>query len=199
MRYRLASAIVFLLLLTACGGGETRFTPKPRAYPKVVYPKKAYQQFDKDYCAFTFEYPVYAEIQQDTSFFEQLPPHPCWFDLYIPNFGSRLHCSYVPINGKRAFEQLKADAFEMTDWHNKRANYIEEVLIDKPNGVGGMVFLVEGDVASPFQFFLTDTTDHFMRGSLYFNTEARADSLAPVYEFIREDLLHLIETFEWTE
>jgi gliding motility-associated lipoprotein GldD len=198
MRYRLAYAMLFLLLLTACGG-EAGFTPKPRAFPKVVYPEKAYQQFDKDYCAFTFEYPVYAEIQRDTSFFDELPPHPCWFDVYIPNFDSRLHCSYVPINEKKDFEQLKADAFEMTDWHNKRANYIDEVLIQKPNGVGGMAFIVEGDVASPFQFFLTDSTEHFMRGSLYFNTEARSDSLGPVYEFIEEDLQHLIETFEWTE
>ncbi|NBC10076.1 MAG: hypothetical protein GVY26_23045 [Bacteroidetes bacterium] len=196
MRYRLAYAM--LLLLTACGG-EAGFTPKPRAFPKVVYPEKAYQQFDKGYCAFTFEYPVYAEIQRDTSFFDEQPPHPCWFDIYIPNFDSRLHCSYVPINERKDFEQLKADAFEMTDWHNKRANYIDEVLIQKPNGVGGMAFIVEGDVASPFQFFLTDSTEHFMRGSLYFNTEARSDSLAPVYEFIEEDLQHLIETFEWTE
>jgi gliding motility-associated lipoprotein GldD len=163
-----------------------------------MYPERSYQQFDEDYCNFTFEYPVYAEVQQDTTFFEKRPPHPCWFDLYIPAFDSRLYCSYVPIDGQQDFENLKSDAFEMTDWHNKRANYIEEMMVSKENGVGGMIFLVEGPAASPFQFFLTDSTEHFLRGSLYFNTQARPDSLAPVYEFVREDLLHMIETFEWT-
>ena len=101
--------------------------------------------------------------------------------------------------GPDKLEELKTDAFELADWHNKRANYIDEMIIQKGNSVSGFAFLIEGPAASPFQFYLTDSTEHFLRGSLYFNTEARPDSLAPVYEFIEEDLVHMIETFEWTE
>jgi len=185
-----------LLLLLACGG-ESVSTPKPRAYPKVEYPDKVYQQFDKDYCNFTFEYPAYTMVQQDTSFFDEAPAHPCWFDIYYPNFDSRVYMTYYPISDAKSFEELKTDAFELADWHNKKANYIDELRIQRDNGVSGFAFVIEGPAASPFQFYLTDSTQHFLRGSLYFNTKVRPDSLAPVYKFVEADLLHLIETFEW--
>ena len=193
--------LFILLLLTvfitvACGDAPIA-TPKPRAYPKVIYPEKTYRKFDESYCNFTFEYPTYASIQQDTTFFDEAPTHPCWFDLYMPNFDSRLYCTYYPVGEGKSFEDLKSDAFDLVDWHNKKANYIDELLIQKDNGVSGFVFLIEGPAASPFQFYLTDSTNHFLRGSLYFNTQARPDSLAPIYEFVEEDLLKMIETFEW--
>ena len=195
IRICLLALIVFL----SANCNEVPFSPKPRGYPKVEYPEKGYQSFDKDFCSFTFEYPTYAEIVQDTSFFDEAPKDPCWFDVYIPAFDSRLHCSYSPIGPGSTFDELKTDVFEMVDWHNKKANYIDEVVIRKPNGVSGLAFIIEGPAATPFQFFLTDSTDHFMLGSLYFNTQARPDSLAPVYEFVKEDLLYMIETFEWTK
>lgn len=190
---------LFLLILLASCNNEPTFTPKPRAYPRVIYPEKTYQRFDENYCNFTFEYPVYAEIEQDTSFFEKKPIHPCWFNVYIPAFGSRLHCSYYPIGRGKSFEQLKQDAFQMVQFHNKKANYIEEMRIEKPNHVSGFAFVLDGPAASPFQFYLTDSTQHFMRGALYFNTQVNPDSLAPVYEFVKQDLMKMIETFEWNQ
>jgi gliding motility-associated lipoprotein GldD len=184
------------ILLSSCGQ-EGVGTPKPRAYPKVEYPAKAYQQFDEGYCNFTFEYPNYALIQQDTSFFDERPAHPCWFDIYFPDFDSRIYCTYYPVEGKSSFEKLQQDAFEMAGWHNKKANYIEELNIEKDNGVSGIAFIIEGPAASPLQFYLTDSTRHFMRGSLYFNTQVQPDSLAPIYSFVEEDILKMIETFEW--
>ena len=97
------------------------------------------------------------------------------------------------------FEKLRNDAFSLANKHNIKANYIDELPIEKPNGVRGFVFNIEGPVASPFQFYLTDVEDqHFLRASLYFNTQARPDSLAPVLDFVKTDLMHLINTFEWT-
>ena len=83
--------------------------------------------------------------------------------------------------------------------HNKKATFIDDVPIQKPNNVKGMLFRVEGPVASQLQFFLTDSLEqkHFFRGSLYFNTQARPDSLAPVFDFVRKDLEKMLETFEW--
>lgn len=186
------------LLLIACNNDPV-FTPKPRAYPRVIYPEKAYQTFDKNYCEFTFQYPEYAEIEQDTSFFDEKPANPCWFNVYIPAFGSRLHCSYYAIGERKSLEELKQDAFEMVDFHNKKANYIEELRISRANGVSGFVFDIEGPAASPFQFYLTDSTEHFLRGALYFNTQVNPDSLAPVYDFVKEDVLRMIETLEWNQ
>lgn len=177
---------------------DVSFTPKPRAYPKVEYPEKAYRHFDMDYCNFTFEYPVYAEIQQDTTFFDEKLAGLCWFDIYIPSFDSRIHCSYYPIDVSKSLDALKADAFKLVGKHNKKANYIDELRIQKL-GVSGFAFDIQGPAASPFQFYLTDSTHHFFRGALYFNTQARPDSLAPIYTFVKEDIFKLIETFEWKE
>ncbi len=188
---------LFSTLFSGCHNDPP--TPRPRAFPKVEYPEKNYQTFDQSYCNFTFQYPAYAEIVQDTSFFDGDPLHPCWFDIYVPQFDSRLHCSYYPIGGEKDFATLKKDAFELADYHIRKANYIDEIRIEKPNDVSGFAFGIEGPAASPFQFYLTDSTDHFLRASLYFNTAARPDSLRPVYEFLRRDIEKMIETFEWVE
>ena len=194
--------VFFLLiaLLAAACGQEASFTPKPRGYPRVVYPEKAYQTFDADFCHFTFQYPVYAEIEQDTSFFEEEAAHPCWFDVHTPAFNSRIHCSYYPIDAYKSLERLKQDAFEMADWHNKRANYIDEIRIERPEDqVYGFAFEIEGPAASSFQFYLTDSTEHFLRGALYFRAKAEPDSLAPITDFVVEDVRYLINTFQWTK
>lgn len=199
MKTRYAPILLLALLaLASCGDGPS-YTPKPRAFPKVEYPERGYQQFDKSYCNFTFEYPVYSEIERDTLFFDERPADPCWFDIFTPAFDSRIHCSYYPISRENTFDQLKNDAFELMEWHNKKANYIQEVPIKREGNVNGFAFVIEGPAASPFQFYLTDSTSHFLRGALYFNTQARPDSLKPIYEFVEEDILHLIETFRWKE
>jgi gliding motility-associated lipoprotein GldD len=81
--------------------------------------------------------------------------------------------------------------------HNKKATFIDEVRFEKPNSVSGFIFNLEGPVATPFQFFMSDSTEHFLRGALYFNTQIRPDSLAPLYEFVKQDISHMINTFAW--
>ncbi len=193
----LAILLFNIFLMSACD--DVVYTPKPRAYPKIDYPVKAYQVFDEDYCKFTFEYPQYAKIQQDTLFFDERPEDPCWFDIFLPSFDARIHCSYFPIGKENTFDQLNHDAFELADKHNLKADYIEDFIIKKPNRVSGIAFNLKGAVASPFQFILTDSTKHFLRGSLYFNTKARPDSLAPVVDFVKKDIMQMINTFEWAD
>jgi gliding motility-associated lipoprotein GldD len=187
------------LLLLSCE--EPVYTPKPRGYPKIEYPEKTYQTFNESYCSdFTFEYPTYAEVQQDTTYFDKKPDHPCWFDLYFPMYDSRVHFSYRPVDKKQnKLETLKGQAFALANKHNVRADYIDELPVNKSNGVSGMIFDIQGAAASPFQFYLTNKDEHFLRGALYFNTQARPDSLAPLYDFLKVDMMHLIETFEWQE
>lgn len=184
-----------LVVVTAC---ETPVnTPKPRAYPRIFYPERNYQPFAEDYCQFTFSYPTYASVQQDTSFFEQQPVHPCWFDLYMPAFDCRLYCSYYPIGEGKTLEELRQDAFEMADWHTKRANFIDERRIDRGPDVQGFAFVMDGPAATPFQFYLTDNKKHFFRGALYFNSRINTDSLAPIYQFVLQDVNKIIESFAW--
>ena len=189
---------MIMFLLFACGE-EPVYTPKPRAYPKVIYPERTYQAFAEDYCKFSFQYPKYAMIQQDTVFFDEKPIDACWFDVFVPNFNARIHCSYIPIDKKNSFEKLRDDAFNMANEHIVKANAIDELPIKNPNGVSGFAFEFEGATATPFTFFLTDSTQHYLRGSLYFYTKSRPDSLAPVIQFLKEDVMEMINTFAWKE
>ena len=178
---------------------DTIYMPKPRGFPKVVYPERSYQNFEETYCHFSFEYPKYIQIIQDTSFFNEKPVDPCWFDMYFPDFDARIHCSYYPIDTKNSYEKLREDAFRMAIEHSVKADYIDELPIRKPDGTIGFIFDLDGPVASPFQFYLSDSTKHFIRGALYFNTKSRPDSLAPITNFIKKDIMHMVNSFKWEE
>jgi gliding motility-associated lipoprotein GldD len=191
---------VFILMLlmgliTACE--EAVYTPKPRGYPRVILPQKSYQKFDANYCSFTFEYPQYASIEKDTLFFEEKAPSDCWLNIKVPSLNAVIYCSYYDIAGKNTFEKLRNDAFSLAGKHNLKADFIDELPIRKPNGISGFVFNIEGPAACPFQFYLTDSTKRFVRGALYFNTQAKPDSLKPMIEFMKTDIMQLINTFEW--
>ncbi len=189
-----------ILLLCVCWSCQVDAPiPKPRAYPKIDFPERTYQSFDESFCHFTMEVPTYVEVQQDTDFFDEEPLDPCWFDLYYPDFDCRIHCSYYPITVENPFEKLNADAFKLAMEHNKKATYIDELPFEKPNRVSGFIFNLEGPVATPFQFYMTDSTRHFLRGALYFNSKIRPDSLAPMYAFVKEDITHMVNTFAWDD
>ena len=196
MLFRLFLSFFSLLFFFACDN-DINYTPKPRGYPKIEFPKKAYQKFSEDYCQFSFEYPTYASIEQDTLFFDEQPADPCWFDIFVKNFDCRIHCSYYPISAKNSFEKLNSDAFKMSREHVAKAEFVDPQPIKTSNGVSGFIFKLDGPVATPCQFFLTDSTNHFMRGALYFNTKTRPDSLAPLIDFMLIDIEQMINTFKW--
>ncbi|NJK83755.1 MAG: hypothetical protein HC912_07980 [Saprospiraceae bacterium] len=118
----------FALLFVACEAPI--YTPKPRIYPKVIYPERGYQTFETGTCPFRFEFPVYATI--DNMQQENKPlQSPCWFDIYIQNFDVRIHCTYYPIKRQADFEQLWLDAFDLADKHNIKADFIDTQPIKK--------------------------------------------------------------------
>lgn len=164
-------------------------TPRPRAYPRIEYPAVAYTVFDTVSCPFTFDYPAYAEIKSR--------PEDCWFDIYLPVFQARIHCSYLPVGDRADFDKLVRDAFIIASKINERANYMEEMRVRNAQGVGGLSLQWTGPAASPVHFFLSDTTAHFFKGALYFDAQVRPDSLAPIVEFIQRDMDHLISSFAW--
>lgn len=191
-----------LMMLAICWAGCDGYVevPKPRAYPRVDYPKKAYKPFDETYCGFTFDQPVYATIEHDTTYFDEKAKDDCWFNITVKQLNAKIFCSYYPVHDRAGFDELVKDAFELTNKHNVKASYIDEIQIERPEDkVYGVVFDVQGPAASSYQFFLTDSVRNFVRGALYFNTEVRPDSLAPVVNFMREDLDRLVETLKWTD
>ncbi|HEV2479624.1 MAG TPA: hypothetical protein VGS79_08160 [Puia sp.] len=185
-------SIVCLLFLSC----NSVYTPKRRGYFRIDFPKHEYQTFDQPGFPYTFEYPVYANIVRDSSFFDTVPENPYWINIDFPRFNGRIYVSYKAI-GPNKFEKLRNDAFEMTFKHSVKASSIDQTVIQTPNGIGGIYFNVGGNAATANQFFLTDTTKHFLRGALYFDTTPNEDSLGIVNQFLEKDMWHLINTFKW--
>ena len=192
----LCSLFLGLTITLASCGEDSVDNPKPRIFPKVVYPERDYQEFELDVCPFTFEFPVYAHIDTDKSFFGEDPLHPCWFDIVIENFDARIYMSYYPIESRADFDKFISDAYKIANQINQRSDYMDEFIVSREE-TGGMILEFEGHAASPMHFFLTDTTNHFLRGALYFNTSVRPDSLHPIIEFLKVDVAHTISTFKW--
>lgn len=184
-----------ILLLTRC---QTPFTPKPKGYFNIAFPEKKYQTFQAPGYPYTFEYPVYATITKDSLFFGEKTENPWWINIDFPQFAGRIYISYKTVN-KDNFNKLVDDAFKLTGKHAQKAYSIDDSLIQNPYGVHGVFFKVGGEVATANQFFLTDTTKHFLRGALYFDATPNEDSLSVVNKFLIEDVKHLINTFKWND
>lgn len=172
------------------------YNPKRRGYFKIDLPQHRYHTFDQPGFPYTFEYPVYANVVQDSTFFDQSAENPYWINIDFPRFDAKIYISYKDI-GRNSFEKLRDDAFKMTFKHTSKASSIDQTPIQTPNGVGGIFFNVGGNAATAHQFFVTDTTRHFLRGALYFDSSPNEDSLKPVNDFLQEDMSHLINTFRW--
>ncbi|MGV3530099.1 MAG: hypothetical protein ACO1OO_14450 [Flavisolibacter sp.] len=184
------------VLLIACGDASLD-VQKPRGYFKIDFPEKKYQQFDRPGFPYTFEYPVYGNIIQDTLFFDEKAENPYWLNIDFPQFGARVHLSYKNVRTHN-FDSLVNDAFTMSyKQHTYKASAIESQRFETPNSVSGIYFTLKGNAATSNQFFATDTVQHFLRGALYFSATPNADSLQPVNNFLKQDVQHLIETLRW--
>lgn len=188
----------FALLFAACE--DFTPSPKPRTYPRVMYPEKKFQTFRTSYCNFSFEQPAYAEVERDTLFFDEKPASDCWFNLNVPQLNAKIYCSYYPIKNRADFDKLVSDAFFIANKHTVKASYIDPIPVHRDaDHVHGLIFDLDGPAASMYQFFLTDSTKHFLRGALYFNTQTRRDSLEEVIEFMKPDLDRIVNTLQWDQ
>lgn len=188
--------ICFLLILFTVGCQEV-FVPKPRGYFTIDFPKKEYQVFDRPNYPYSFEYPTYATVVKDSTFFGEPTENPWWINIDFPQFNGRIYVSYKALLNQQQFSKVLQDAFKLTGKHSTKAYSIDDSLFRNAQGVSGLFFKVGGDVATANQFFLTDSTKHFLRGALYFDATPNEDSLSVVNRFLLDDVRHIIETFRW--
>jgi gliding motility-associated lipoprotein GldD len=203
------------VVLSAC---NSPFLPRPKGYFAIDLPERQYKLFDEPGYPYCFEYPAYARIVRDTSFFGEAPENPWWINIDFATLQGKIYVSYNRIGGKATYKVKGPDgigyidsiavntlpnlidgSYKLTYRHSSRASSIEDSLIATSHGVQGVYFRVGGNAATANQFFLTDSTRHFLRGALYFDTTPNEDSLRPVNAFLKEDMLHLISTFRWKD
>ena len=178
-------AVVFL---ASC---NSSYTSKPLGHLKVEYPEKEYVMYKGD-APFQFEYPAYAELEKGEGRDDEIH----WYNMNFPMYKSTLHLSYKPLQGD--VDLLIRESRDLVYKHASQSDGIDEIpFIDKESSNYGILYELGGNVASAVQFFITDSTEHFLRGSLYFNTTPNRDSLNPIINFIEEDITHMMETVEW--
>lgn len=206
--------IAICIILAAC---NSPYVSKKRGYFEIELPQRSYKKFEQAGFPYSFEYPVYANIIQDTTYFDNNPENSYWRNIDFPQFNARIFLSYKEIGGKalykikqadgqykdsfatNVFDKMVADAFTLTNKNNVVSSSINDSLIQTANGIGGVFFKVGGNAATAKQFFLSDTSKNFIRGALYFDTTPNADSLKPVQDFLQADMDHMINTFRWTD
>jgi gliding motility-associated lipoprotein GldD len=188
----LIPVLMGVLILSSCGDEEDEvYSPKPRGYFRIDMPKKEYVRYDST-CPFSFEYPRYAAVIND----KHKGAEPCWLNIEFPRFKATIHLSYKAVNNN--ISTFLEDARNFAVKHQIKATGMNEtVIIRDSSKVYGLLYDIEGNTASSLQFYVTDSTRHFLRGALYFNASPNIDSLKIVLDFIRQDVLNMIKTTKW--
>jgi len=186
--------ILFLLMavaMMAVSCGE-KPNPKPRGYCRITFPEKEYARFDSLDLPYTFDMPTYCEMERENS----RGAEKYWTNLVFRKLNAKVHLSYKDLNGD--LDALIEDSHTLAYKHTVKAEGIEKIsYANDTTRVYGLLYSIKGNVASPIQFFVTDSTRHFLRGSLYFNCSPNKDSLMPSIEFVRADVERLFETINW--
>jgi gliding motility-associated lipoprotein GldD len=212
MKKHLFLLVVLTVTFASC---NSDYVTKRNGYFKIDFPEKKYQLFDEPGFPYSFEYPMYAKMIKDSTYFDSNPENDYWRNIDFVNLNAKIFLSYKRIGGQALYKVKKADgtykdslgvnaydkmindAFKLTNKNEDIATSKKDSLFKTDNNIGGLLFKLNGNVATQRQFFMTDTSKHFIRGALYFYTAPNADSLKPVVDFIQVDIDHMIKTFKW--
>ena len=198
---QLRISLIILVTMTGFAIGCKEVTvPKPRGHFRIDMPQHKYVTLNglsgkSEETPFSFEYPAYGNV----SFNEKYENERGWFNIEFPAYKAKLYMTYKRIN--HDFDELMEQTYMMNvKNHISKADAISEKYFnDEENKVYGVLYDLKGNTATAVQFYMTDSTNHFLRGSLYFASEPDADSLEPVIGYFREDIIHLIETLRWKQ
>lgn len=163
--------------------------PKPVGYNRIEIPNPSYAEYKTS--KFALEYSTAAEIKA-------IPDKDnLWFNISYDKLDATIYCSYIPITAEKLRDAIE-DSYNLAYSHGLKASNITQSVYSNPETkVYGIIYTLEGNVATPTQFFLTDSVSNFFRGSFYYNTKVSMDSVAPITEKIRADIMQLVETFNW--
>lgn len=188
-------ALLSLIVLISSACKDTPI-PKPHGYLRIDMPDHAYQALNDSRAPFTFE------MSQEASFSQlriqrEHRENVKWFNVSYKKYDATVHLSYIPVD--KNLDSLHEESHQFVFEHTVKADAIDEVLINKPKQkIYGLMYDLQGNTASNMEFYISDSTSHFLRGALYLNTTPNIDSLAPIVNYIKEDIVHMLNTIEWT-
>ena len=197
--FQLISLLILGVIIYGCNSAtEEAFFPKPRGYHRIELPDHKYgktifsEKEFKDY-PYLFEVASNAVIVPDDSFMSE----PYWVEVQYPSLNATVDISYKKLPNFDSLVGYINTSNALTFKHNVRASAIDEYTTTTDKGYSAVMYEIEGDVPSQFQFFITDSTQHFFRAALYFPTSTQNDSLAPIIEYVKQDMLHMMNTLDW--
>jgi len=180
--------VAICLPYTAC----SRYSPKPVGHFRIDLPDPVYRW--QEFPEFGFRISEQAQIANASSSGDG-----DFFNLIYPRWNAQIYCSYFPIK-KDNFMQLSEESRKFVSLHATKADAIREQRFENTeHKVYGVLFDIRGNVASPTQFVLTDSVRSFFRGALYFDNIPNQDSIAPILEYINNNIQVLMESFRWKQ
>lgn len=187
MNRKLAGIFILFILLASCRD----YTPKPIGYNRIEPIESEVKEYV--FPNFSFQYPSIVRIDS----LNAPRKDETWFNIVYPNYNAVVYCTYLPIT-KDTFSKAVDDSYHMAYSHTLKASGIEQRLFrSNDDKVSGILYEIDGSVATPIQFFVTDSIRHFLRGSFYYSAKVDADSVAPITEFITKDIERMMSSFEW--
>jgi len=183
--------VILLISVAAISSCRENYTPKPRGYFRISFPEKSYKKLNKS-LPYDFDIPVYSKADAA----QGINQGPYNIDVTIPGNKADIHISYLQIENNLATytEEARSLAYK----HTVKADAIDEqIFMNNEKNVFGTLYKIKGNAASPLQFYLTDSTSHFLRGALYIREVPNIDSISPVINFLSTDIIHMIESTEW--
>jgi gliding motility-associated lipoprotein GldD len=179
----IALTVLMLLLFTSC---KDDVFPKPASHLRLDYPMAKYVGFE-DQCPFSFEMNSNAIVKGEKD---------CGFTISYPKMKATIYLTYKPVNSN--INVLLRDAQKLTYEHVIKADDIsEQPYLNPSRKVYGMFYRVDGNAATNSQFYVTDSTKHFVTGSVYFYAKPNFDSIMPAASYVRNDMQRLMETLRW--
>lgn len=179
-------ACLGMVLLFLGLGCKREVLPKPKAMLRLDYAQADYVQTDPS-CAYSFERNVLSRVDQGSD---------CSMILEYPDMKGAIYLTYKAVDGN--LDTLIRDAQKLSYEHVVKAdNILPYPFVNPDAGVYGMFYEVSGNAASPSQFYVTDSTGHFLTGSLYFHSKPNYDSILPAAVYLQQDIRRLMESLRW--
>ena len=180
--------LLFLFLCISC----VEYTPKPRGYFRIEPPRASYQALPLENLPYTFNVSQLVTVE-----LPEIDSPEGWINLSYPSLGVKIYCSYLPVT-PASLRTAEDESRLLVSRQTKQVNTVKEQVYSNPEEqVYGSLFLLDGGSVSPVQFMLTDSVANFFRGALYYDCQPNADSLASLTDYLRQDIIELIQSFSW--
>ena len=188
-------ALLISLAFVSCHSHDD-YSPKPQAYLRIDVPAHAYTLYDTSVLPFTFEHSTFSAVDWKTR-----PDRASdrWFTIVYPQFKGYVFLSYKHLHNRQELKAQVDTSYRFVEDNFHYSSGVDEnMFTDAPHHLYGTTYHLKGQsVASTYQFWITDSTSHFLRGALYIDCTPNNDSLAPVLDYIQADMNHLIESIRW--